>query len=939
MRLGYLTVVMRLANESLPAAEARVLIKDQFGAILYDLVADANGRTEQAALEIPDGIVSGLHSHRIGRFTAEVPPSPYFCSMTITGVEVYSEVASVLPIDLTPIFKDEPDKNHITVHIEQLHGCDWRPPQNADAIPIEMENALSRLADVQIPESVFVHLGRLQEADALNVRVGLESYLKNVAASEIYADWSEEALYANIYCHVSLLLSRVFSRWYRSRGYPFDITSDPASDQIYQPCRSIPDNISYIVDRVFNVYIRRLGMVEPCFPVLCGGDPDYCGSGLSQWGSEYLGRAGHSPLDILMLYLSSDIEFAESTNFRLEIGNILKRLLKEGDSGRDVSLVQTYLNRLRINYPAIPEIENPNGFFDSKTLKSVKAFQSLFNLDADGIVGKTTWFQLTKIYSAAKRLEELENAKIKPNLDFSSQFEAPEENSENSALLRHMLDYASLFFKSVPSSEEAAYYGMPAQYQTASFQKTFGLPQTGKADAATLRMLYDQYRVLREIASLDAASENAADELSEPPGEILSLGSTGERVLLLQQYLEGLSKRHPSILVVYHNGTFGADTDRAVKVFQNLYGLTPNGIVDQKTWDRIESEYSSTPPQTILPFPGYRLITGSSGENVHVIQNYLNDIGKTFTTLPTISPDGLYGNNTYSAVFEFQKLFGLPATGFIDKDTWDSIVSVHSTTLAMPKYPGKPIQIGDEGRSALVAQTRMLGMQKAHPSIPAFELNGVFGEAFENAVKEFQVLFHLNPDGVIDEKTWSMLESAHKGLKNSVKFPGDNIVIGSTGDAVKAAQERLANLSRRYPSIPLVTMDGTFGNVTLNAVTEFQRIFGLPATGVIDRATWDRLLEEDDALKSAAEEILPVFARHTADKAPAFSQSHAAGNSSQTLKNMGQRSFMSPAATLSNQNDRPLEGEVIDLENPKPKSGNLLFALAVILILRRFANA
>lgn len=83
-----------------------------------------------------------------------------------------------------------------------------------------------------IPRDITVHLGRPEET-ANNVTVSFPDYIKNVVSSEIYPTWPENAIRANIYVIVSFALNRVYTEWYRSRGYPFDITNSTQFDQKY----------------------------------------------------------------------------------------------------------------------------------------------------------------------------------------------------------------------------------------------------------------------------------------------------------------------------------------------------------------------------------------------------------------------------------------------------------------------------------------------------------------------------------------------------------------------------------------------------------------------------------------------------------------------------------------------------------------------------------
>ncbi|MBO5005809.1 MAG: peptidoglycan-binding protein, partial [Clostridia bacterium] len=253
-----------------------------------------------------------------------------------------------------------------------------------------------------IPENITVHLGA-PSSDAPNVTVSFPDYIKNVASSEIYPTWPENALRANIYAQISFALNRIYTEYYRSRGYDFDITNSTAIDQSFVYGRDIFDNISEIVDDIFNDYIVRGGFVEPLFALYCDGTTVTC-DGLSQWGSVDLAEQGYIPYDILRYYYGDDINIVMDAPVENIDQSYPSVPLSLGSAGNDVRTVQTRLNRISANYPAIPKISNPNGIFSSETDAAVRKFQEIFSLTADGIVGKATWYRIQSIYNAVKKL-------------------------------------------------------------------------------------------------------------------------------------------------------------------------------------------------------------------------------------------------------------------------------------------------------------------------------------------------------------------------------------------------------------------------------------------------------------------------------------------------------------------------------------------------------
>ena len=254
-----------------------------------------------------------------------------------------------------------------------------------------------------IPQYITVHLGP-PDSDAQNVTVTFAQYIKNVASSEIYPTWSEAAIYANIYAQISYALNRVYTRFYRSRGYDFDITSSTAYDQKFINGRTIFENIDAIVDEIFTTYIRRTGYIEPLAAKYCNGTTVTC-NGLSQWGSENLAQQGYSSMQILNYYYGDDIELVRNT----PISNVQDSYpgvpISIGNSGPSVIVIQSMINVIARAYPAIPAV-TIDGIFGESTERSVRTFQQIFNLTPDGIVGPGTWNRMVLLYVAILRLRQ-----------------------------------------------------------------------------------------------------------------------------------------------------------------------------------------------------------------------------------------------------------------------------------------------------------------------------------------------------------------------------------------------------------------------------------------------------------------------------------------------------------------------------------------------------
>ena len=263
-----------------------------------------------------------------------------------------------------------------------------------------------------IPSTITVHLGRPDEA-AENVTVSFPDYVKNVVSSEIYPTWPEAAIRANTYAIVTFALNRIYTEWYRARGYPFDITSSTQFDQKFIYGREVFENVSQIVDELFNSYIRRQGSVEPLFSAFCNGTTSTC-DGLSQWGTVTLANQGKTPYEILQYYYGDNIEIVRNVPVMTNTPSYPGFVLELGYSGDPVRTIQVQLNRISRNFPAIPKIGDVSGDFDYLTEDAVRVFQQVFGLPQTGMVDEATWYQIAYIYISVKNLAELNSEGVRP---------------------------------------------------------------------------------------------------------------------------------------------------------------------------------------------------------------------------------------------------------------------------------------------------------------------------------------------------------------------------------------------------------------------------------------------------------------------------------------------------------------------------------------------
>ncbi len=439
----------------------------------------------------------------------------------------------------------------------------------------------------RIPDSITVHLGNPNDPTARNVRVPFIDYIKNVASSEIYPTWPENALRANMFAQISFALNRIYTEWYRSRGYDFDITSDTQYDQKFIYGRDYFDSVSRIADEIFNDYLVREGDINPLFAQYCDGIRTSC-SGLSQWGSVDLAEEGLIPYEILQYYYGDDIGIVYNAPTAANLPSYPGIALGVGAASEEVRTIQRQLNRIGQNYPAVTPYLEANGLFDVNTETAVKNFQRIFNLTPDGIVGKATWYRIKAIFNAVKGLADLQGEGI--------------------------------------SYDEAA----------------------------------------RIYASA------------------VGPGDSGTPTEVIQYYLSVISYFDPDLPQVYITGTYDANTEQAVRLFQEQQGLTVDGIVGRATWNRLTDTYNRTinslPPEYLDQaneiYPGRFISLGQEGDDVLELQRLINRASQNYSYIPTVTEDGVFGPATENAVRQIQFNSGLPVSGVAGSLTWYTITEL-----------------------------------------------------------------------------------------------------------------------------------------------------------------------------------------------------------------------------------------------------------------------
>lgn len=380
-----------------------------------------------------------------------------------------------------------------------------------------------------IPQSITVHLGP-PDSDAESVSVPFSDYVKNVASSEIYPTWGESALRANILAIISYALNRVYTEYYRSRGYAFDITNSTAIDQSFVQGRGYFENISRLVDSLFDTYIRRIGFVEPLAAKFCNGTTTTC-DGLSQWGSEALSQEGYNSIEILRYYYGDDIELVQDAPIRGITESYPGTPLRLGSTGPFVTVVQSSLNRISQNYPAITKINPVDGILGSQTQQAITEFQQIFSLQPDGIVGPATWYQIVRIYVAVQQLGELQSQGQQQYFIGSyPQNLAQGSSGDVVSRLQYMLAVLSRFIPAIAPISETGVFDEQTRQSVLSFQQYAELGQTGSVDAQTWDAIYEQFSGIestvfnQQVLFPETESYAQTTTLSQNPGRTLAVG-------------------------------------------------------------------------------------------------------------------------------------------------------------------------------------------------------------------------------------------------------------------------------------------------------------------------------------------------------------------------------------------------------------------------------
>jgi len=616
MGKGQLILQVRNNENSLPVADAHIILFGPDGRAMFETFTDANGNTEPLELEAPDKAFTLDETYKhpaYSEWQIDVRKDGFVTSH-IHGVEIIDTQLAILPVNLHALIDQANARTDEDIYITPMLPV---LPESAQTIPHQEEKERQSVPkifvpsnphlpafdpverEVFIPDFITVHLGAPTNTTAQNVRIRFCEYVKNVASSEIYATWPHNSLVANVHVIVTFALNRIYTEWYRSRGFSFDITNSTAFDQYYRPGAQIFESISNVVDQYMTTYVHRIGLENPFFTSFCSGTTATC-AGLSQWGTVTLANQGLTPIQILRHYYPNDVVLAESDNIRGITESFPGTPLRLGSTGDAVRRMQNDLNRIRVNFPLITQISNPDGTFGEDTERAVRIYQRSFNLIQDGVVGKATWNCITRTYAAVTRMAALDAEGERQSIGETPPSVVLRRGSRGADVreMQFLLNFISQFNEGVPPVIQDSLFEEQDENAVIDFQRTFGLPPDGVVGPMTWNKLYAVYRGIQESRPpmVTPPAPPIPPIVTPPPfpGNLLRIGSQGGDVRQVQTWLNGVRQRVPDIPELNVDGVFGPITQGAVMAFQRHFGLNPDGIVGALTWAELTRQQNVT---------------------------------------------------------------------------------------------------------------------------------------------------------------------------------------------------------------------------------------------------------------------------------------------------------------------------------------------------------
>ena len=823
-------------------------------------ITDAEGNAEDVAICAPACALSLDENntttlpYAVCSLTAR---KPGYRTVRIQGIQIFAGQVTLARPEMIPDTEEGKDIANPPVIIP-THALF---AGNGGSGPTPTEHCTgSRVLDrVIVPKNITVHLGR-PAASARNVTVSFRDYIANVASSEVYPTWPIEALKANIHCQISLALNRIYTEWYPSKGYTFNITNSTSYDQYYVHGRTVFDVMVKLTDDIFNTYIRKTGTVNPYYSEYCDGKSVTC-PGLKQWGTVTLANQGRNALSILKYYYGSDIEIVRTSNIQSIPRSYPGSPLRQGDRGTAVFTLQRQLNRITKDYPFLGLL-TVDGIFGRKMTEAVKKFQKQFNLTADGVVGRSTWYKISYIYVSVKDLAELTSegetfSGTLPDSSWNLGSSVLKQGSTGSEVeqMQFWLSTLAQYESSIPSVTVDGVYGSGTAAAVRAFQRLYGLTVDGIVGLTTWTELYDQFRSIQS----DNGTPNAY------PGTALRQGSSGQNVRLVQFWLKIARTVYSSLNNITVDGIFGSSTAAAVRRFQTYFGLTSDGVVGRTTWNKLYEVYNDIANRLLSPslrpgeYPGV-LRNGSTGTAVRELQFYLYLMSAYQSSIPSVSIDGRFGAATEAAVRAYQRFAGLTVDGIVGRKTWDSLYGKASAlrssgpvvTLKRLPYPGTPLTVGTDSSAVLYYTLLLQRIAYYYDSVASPALSRQYTQETADATASAQELLGLPATGVADAETWTAVEALSLQLaaftpnpdrhpEQGPDYPGRAMKEGSAGPDVSLIEGWLNSRSKLYCEEDYVADNAVFGPEDTAAVKETQQRAGLEANGVVDRPTWAAL--------------------------------------------------------------------------------------------------
>ena len=851
---GTLRIQTFAARQSAPMEGVTVTVQGD-GFTLHR-ITDVTGSAADIPIEAPACALSLDESNttRPYAIVSLAATKPGYRTVRIEGIQIFAGQVTLAQPQMLPVTEEDRDIPNAPIVI---------PPHalfagSGGSGPQPRENCTPRvLEQVIIPKNITVHLGK-PAAAARNVTVSFRDYIANVASSEVYPTWPEQALRANIHCQISLALNRIYTEWYPSKGYTFNITNSTSYDQYYVHGRTVFDVMVRITDDIFNTYLRKRGTVNPYYSEYCDGKSVTC-PGLKQWGTVTLANQGRTALQILKYYYGNDIEIVRTNNIQSIPQSYPGSPIRQGDSGTAVFTLQRQLNRITKDYPFLGKL-TVDGVFGSRMAATVRAFQKQFNLTADGVVGRQTWYKISYIYVSVKDLAELTSEGEVSSGTLSDGTwggTVLRTGSTGSSVeqLQFWLNTLAQYESSIPSLTVDGVYGTGTANAVRAFQRKYGLTVDGVVGRATWTEVYDQFRSIQS----DNGTPNAY------PGTALREGASGQNVRLVQFWLKIARTVYPSLSNVTVDGRFGSATAAAVRRFQTYFGLTSDGVVGRTTWNKLYEVYNDIANKLLSSslrpgeYPGV-LRNGSSGTAVRELQFYLYLMSAYESSIPAIGIDGQFGASTEAAVRAYQRFAGLTVDGIVGRTTWNSLYDKASTlrasgpvvTLKRLPYPGTPLTVGSSGSAVLYYSLLLQRIAYYFTSVVSPPLSDQYTDETAAATRSAQELLNLHETGIADAETWTAVEAlslqlaAHapnpdRDTPPSTAYPGRAIGAGSAGQEVGQVERWLNRRAQLSCDEDYVADNNRFGAADAAAVRAVQQQAGLLVTGTVDRETWAAL--------------------------------------------------------------------------------------------------